>query len=210
MDPWRGQPTTVVALNAHAFGEIGGRTDASRHVSDVVFGPSDGRVHVPTCGLRIRPKVVRPTAVKVQRMHGWHGASSTREHGQVNAKFIVDVRVQQAKVDEGARAVLVGRDGHGVAVEDGPEQFGTGRKFGFDAHVRPTSFLDVADASAPTDGWGGPLRNQRRSKANVIDEPVIAAGAGSGGLVESNLRVCVQGRARQVPTEEGPRVVRRG
>ena len=151
--------------------------------------------------------MVCPTAVEVQRVHGWHGAASTREHGQVNANFIVDVRIQQAKIDQRSRAVLVGRNGHGVTVEDGPEQFGTGRKFGFDAHVRPASFLDVADASAPSDGGGGPLRNQRRSKANVIDEPVVAAGAGSRGLVEADLRVRVQRRARQVPTEEGPRVV---
>ena len=154
--------------------------------------------------------MVRPTAVEVQGVHGWHGAASTREHGQVNANFIVDVRVQQAKVDQRSRSVLVGRNGHGVSVEDRPKQFRARREFGFDAHVRPASFLDVADASAPTDGGGRPLRNQRRSKADVIDEPVIATGAGTGGLVEANLCVRVQRRAREVPAEEGPRVVRCG
>ena len=135
VNPRRGQPPAVVAFDAHAFGDIGGRSDAGRHVDDVVFGPSNGRVHLPAGALRIRPKVVRPTAIKVQRVHGWHGASSAREHGQVNADFVMDVRIEQAEVDQRTGTVLVGRNGHGVAVEDGPEQFGTGRKFGFDAHV---------------------------------------------------------------------------
>ena len=64
-----------------------------------------------------------PNGRQVQGVHGWHGTASTREHGQVNANFIVDVRVQQAKVDQRSRSVLVGRDGHRVAVEDRPKQF---------------------------------------------------------------------------------------
>ena len=157
VNPRRGQPPSIVALNAHAFGEIAGCSDATRHVSNVVFGPSNGGVHVPAIGLRVRPKVVRPSAVKVHGVHGWHGASRTGKHGQVNADLVVHVRVQQTEVDQRTGSVVVGRNGHAVPVKDGPEQFRSSWKVGFDGHVRPAAFLDVADATTPADGGRGPL-----------------------------------------------------
>ncbi len=177
VNPRGGQPPSVVALDAHAFGEIAGRSNATRHVSNVVFGPSNGGVHVPAGGLWIRPKVVCPSAVEVHRVDGWHGTSHTRKHGQVNANLVMHVRVQQTEVDQRTGSVVVGRNRHGVPVKDGPEQLRTSRKVGFDGHVRPAAFLDVADATTPADGGRGPLRHQRGSEPDVIDEPIIAAGA---------------------------------
>ena len=119
--------------------------------------------------------MVRPTAVEVHGVNGGHRPARTGKHGQVNANLAVQVRIKQPKVDDGTTAVCVGCDWVRVAVKDGPEQFGSRWKFGLNGDVGPSAFFDVVDATVPSDGRRRPFRHQRRSQADVVDEPIIAA-----------------------------------
>ena len=96
--------------------------------------------------------MVRPAAVQVHGVKGRHGPTCARKEGQVNAKFVMNVGIEQAEIDKGTCAVLVGRDGHRVAVQHRPEELGSCWFLGLNAHVGPAPFLHVVDPTAPSDG----------------------------------------------------------
>ena len=151
----------------------------------------------PTTGGRVGDEAFPVRTITGDRMHFGHARSAAFEL-EVEAELINQSVVQKVDGNHVLVGALHARDDLPGAVEDGPVEVGAFGDVGLNVHrCVGVSGKKLGGACSVAEGWARPVGLRGRCDVDVVNEPVVAAGAAATGLVDSELRVGVQGRCRQ-------------